>query len=246
MAEESPDISFNCACDDDELPTRTLGDLRLSLLRRLGYSAQVDNPPPGMAELLDDFLRDAQEQLYMRYDCLHTERFFRWEMTPGTRYYAVRSNDDECEKKLNPYRITWAGIQDLNDTWSPLLCGIPATHYTSNTQVGRPERYEVRQCIEVFPAPDEAYTLRVKGHFGLLAFAADEDVCTIDAHALFLLALAQAKAHYRQPDAQNYFAQSNSYMGSLVAGTHQTRRYIPRSLDLPPWPRPRLDQWDYE
>lgn len=237
-------ISYNCACEDGDADGRTLLDLRTALLRRLGYSAQIANPPPGMAELLDDFLRDAQEQLYMRYASLRTERYYRWPMTPGVRYYGINSNADLCDKHVSPYRITWAGIEDQNRAWMPLICGIPASFYTSDNHLGIPCRYELRQCIEVFPAPDDYYTLRIKGHFGLQPFSEDDDRCTIESHAVFLLALANAKAHYRQPDAANVFQQSGNYMGSLVAGSHQTRRYVPRREDLPPLPRPRMVRFD--
>lgn len=243
--EDPPEISFNCECDEESFE-RTLLDMRTSLLRRLGFSAQAANPPAGVPELLDDFLRDAQEQLYMRYACLRTERFFRWQTQPGVRYYAVRSNNDLCDKKLNPYRISWAGVQDLNGSWSTLTCGIHPSFYTSVDFRSLPSLYEVRDCIEIFPTPDDYYTLRVLGHFGLLPFTADEDQCTIDSHAVFLLALGNAKAHYKQPDAGNYFAQSNSYMGGLVAGAHKTKRYVPRHYERPPMMRPRMVQFDDE
>lgn len=233
--------TYNSACSDD-WQQRTLGELRTDLLRRLGFSAQATNPPPGMAELLDSFLRDAQEQLYRRYDALRTERFYRWPMEVGERFYDVRSNEDAagtggCQKYLDAYKVTWAGVEDVNGAWYPLIKGIPPVLYTI-TNEGIPAYYEIRQCIEVFPAPDREYTLRVKGHFGLEPFEADEDVTTIDPHPVFLLALGNAKAHYGQPDAGNYLAQATNYVGSLVAGSHHTARYIPGQAKPLPLPRP--------
>jgi len=78
---------FNCDCVDSN-SNETLLQLRTRLMRRLGYSAQATNPPPGMAELLDDFLRDAQDQLYMKNPVLRTERLYRWTMVPGISYSA--------------------------------------------------------------------------------------------------------------------------------------------------------------
>ena len=93
---------------------------------------------------------------------------------------------------------------------------------------GRPERYEFRQCIEVWPTPDVTDgQLVIKGHFGLEAFADDSDVTTIDDELVFLLATANAKAHYRQPDAQNYVAMFETHLRKVIASTHGTRRYIP-------------------
>lgn len=215
---------FNCECADAP-DTRTLLDLRSSLMRRLGFAVQVDNPPPGMTELLNDFLQDAQRQLYRRFNSLHTERFFKWDMEIGNRFYGMMDNSDTCVKRLDAYKVTWVGIEDANNAWYELDAGIDPVLYTMN-KVGIPYRYEIRQCIEVWPAPSTAYTLWIKGHFGLLAFAADEDVSTIDSDLIFLHALANAKAHYGQADANNYFNQLNSTLGALVAGSHLTARYV--------------------
>jgi hypothetical protein len=219
---------FNCSCDDGLTYTgETLGELRRDLLVRLGYAAQADNPPPGMADLLNSFLRRAQAFLYRRHRALHTERFYSWPMVAGERFYGIRDNVDACPKKLDAGRITWVGVETLEGEWYPLRAGVCPQHYTTVTANGRPAVYEVRQCIEVFPAPDAAYTLRVKGHFGLERFTEDTDRSTVDGELLFLWALANAKNHDGQPDAADIAAQAQTYLRELVADTHGTRRYVP-------------------
>ena len=49
----------------------------------------------------------------------------------------------------------------------------------------------------------------------------------MDDELVFLLALANAKAHYGKPDANNYIQQLETMMLNLVAGAHNTRRYVP-------------------
>lgn len=231
-------VSFNCACDDTH-DARSLADLRADLMRRLGFATQVNNPPPGMTELLNAFLRDAQAQLYRRYQALRTERFYSWVMTPGVRFYDLAGNDDpECQKRLDPYKVSWVGVQDANRTWLPLAEGIPPVYYTTARQPGIPARYEIRQCIEVFPAPDRSYTLRIKGHFGLEPFVADGDLTTLDPDAVFLFALGNAKAHYSQPDAPAIMNQALALVGGLVSGSHHTARYVPGTRREPPEPKP--------
>ena len=220
-----PEVSYNSTCDDD-YPRSTLAQLRTRLLARLGMAAMPAGLP-GMTELLNDFLQQAQEMLYRRYDVFRTERFFAWPMQKGVRFYDLPDNADECTKKLDPRKVRWVGVEDGASTWRELQQGIPPELYSGMTP-GYPARYEIRQCIEVWPAPaDDSHTLRIKGHFGLLPFTEDEHYTTIDAEAVFLLALANAKAHYGQPDAANYMQQLNVYIGDLVAGTHMTARYIP-------------------
>lgn len=219
--------NYNCECDDAS-GNRTLKELRDDLARRLGYGAQVDNLPPGMTDLLNSFLQGAQRALYRRYDVLRTERFYTWNMTAGTRYYDLADNRDTCTRKLDPRKITWAGVSQGCGDWTELRCGINPLLYSNEDMTGRPERYEIRQCIEVWPAPaDESYQLRLKGHFGLDPFVADTDATTVDDELVFLLALANAKAHYGKPDANNYIQQLETMMLNLVAGAHNTRRYVP-------------------
>lgn len=236
---------FNPGCNS-AAETTTLLQLRTRTLIRLGFGAQVANPPPGMADLIDEFLSSAQTQLFLRYPELNTERFFTWTTVVDQRFYAINGNDEQtapmpCTKVLDPLKITWAGIEDANGSWFPLASGIDPRRYTSASQNGFPDSYEIRQEIEVFPAPREiTYKIRFKGHFALGAFAVDADVVTLDPELVFLLALANAKAHYQQTDAQLYFTQATSYLGLLTAGAHGTQRYVPGTVEIPPETRPIL------
>jgi hypothetical protein len=233
---------FNCDCVDSN-SNQTLLQLRTRLMRRLGYSAQATNPPPGMAELLDDFLRDAQDQLYMKNPVLRTERLYRWTMVPGISYYGIQDNDGDtdfsdidCGRHLNDraYRISWVGLQDLNNMWMPMRCGINPSFYTTSAQEGLPTLYEIRSCIEVFPVPNAAYKLWIKGQMGVEPFVAPSDKTTINSDLVFAWALGEAKAHYRQPDANDVKAGAREMLGDVIAGNHLTRRYVPNTYQLPP------------
>jgi hypothetical protein len=235
----APTVSYNCDCDDDH-PTETLADLRKYLMVRLGYSAMLAAPPPGMTDLLDSFLIEAQTLLYQRFRMLRLERWFTWDMVAGTRFYDLGANADTCTKKLDPTRVRWVGISQGDGTWRPLVCGIDPLRYTTQGN-SIPDSYEIRQCIEVFPAPaDDTWKLRIKGDFGLLPFAADDDVTTIDPQAIKLHALAYAKAHYGQPDAANHMSALNTFLGDLTAATHLTRRYVPGERLAPPAVPPKV------
>jgi len=234
--------SFNCSCNDVIATNATLVQLRTRLMIRLGYSALAATPPPGMAALLDDFLRSAQEFLYRKYKALETERIYTWPMVVNERFYGIASNVEipPCTKRLDAYNITWVGVEDLNGRWYELIGGIPPSFYTASNYQGLPSHYEVRQCVEVFPAPAAAYTLRVKGRFGLLPFAVDADVSTLNSELVFLWALANAKNHYGSSDADDVATQAQAFIADLVAGSHGTRRYIPGSAQLPSAARPIL------
>jgi len=225
---------YNCACNDDTTSFDTLETLRTRLMVRLGFAAQVLVPPPGMTELLNSFLQEAQVLIYTRHPPARTERIFTWDLVAGERFYDLPENAEQspsnpegtCTRRLNPDRVTWVGVE--RDTrWYALAHGINPSLYT-NDRTGWPERYEIRQCIEVWPVPDDStMKLRVKGHFGLDPFTAPTDRTTIDSTLVFLLALANAKAHYGQPDAGNYVGQFERHLAEIIAGTHRTGRYVP-------------------
>lgn len=321
--------NFNCECEGGPA-SKTLKGYRRDLLIRCGFAAVADNPPPGTPELMNAFLQDAQNFLYMKYPALHTRRFFRWTMEEGVRFYGMLENDDSTRPRVpvtfsadvvNTLVITWAGydappagrgvffttpseddalpygllpdtmyyvvgvsggtsnialtpggtaltvalendtagvshgyaeirqaifdlspykdiegawLVDLNGSWLPMTFGIPPVFYTTVTQPGLPVRLEIRQCIEVFPAPSAAYTLYIKGHFGLRPFELDGDKPTIDGTLVYLWALANALDYYGKPSAAGIAAQAREHLGSLTAGTHTGKRYVPGTRPLPP------------
>lgn len=183
--------------------------------------------PPGLTAMLTGKLQEAQRTLLMRYPALRTVRFFSWPLTAGVHLYDLPDNQEACSKKLNPLRLKWVGVE-VDGIWRPLRQGIAPELYSHPYTEGEPQRFEIRQCIEIWPTPSTTNgRLVIKGDFGIEPFAADTDKTTIDEHAVYLLAVANAKAHYRQPDAQSYFQQLEVYLGGLFAGTHGVKRYIP-------------------
>lgn len=247
---------FNCACETGLLYTDsggnksplavqfkldTLANLRQRMAIRLGYAAQAANLPAGITAFIDEYLIDAQLQLDAKFRSSNMERFFRWTMVPGQRYYGLSQSEGGCDLLLNPNKVTWVGFEDLNKAWYNLIEGIPPEFYTrANINFGWPARYEIRSCIEIFPAPQAAYTLWVKGQFGLRPFAADDDLTTFDSELVLLLALGNAKAARQQPDANAVLNQATTYFGAIVSGRHGTARYIPRTRMQNPATPPRF------
>lgn len=189
--------------------------------------------PFDLDAMVDSFIRDAQDQLYQQYKELRTERWWTVECVPGANLYDVPLDLDQY---LDFRRITWAGILD-GVQWTPLIEGIDPVLYTS-TSLSKPAYYRLTGAIEIFPAPDRAYTIKIRGHLGLKWLNGDDDLLTVNSRAVFLHALANAKAHYRQPDAGNYMQQAQAYVRQLVSGAHGTRRYIPGTRQIPPARRP--------
>lgn len=237
---------YNAQSNDFLYNNQTLAQLRTRMLIGLGFSNQAANPPPGMAAFVNDKLFGSQNFLYRRYPALHTLRMFRWKLVPGQRFYSLLDNDEDILSTyhIDPLRpIEWAGVQDTRNVWYPLIEGIPPQLYTMITKPWRPARYTIRQAIEIYPAPDQTYWIWLQGHMGLLDFTQDSEKTTIDSELVYLHALAIAKAHYGQPDANNVEAMANAYRAQLIAGTHLTAHYVPGTIAVPPAVRPTLIQF---
>jgi hypothetical protein len=223
--------AHNCTCTDTAgVVYPTLETLRGRLMRRLGFGNQLANPPPGMTEIVDSFLHDAQVLIDSRLNSPQRTRFFSWDLVAGQNLYDVADNVEQatCTKVLNVGALEWVGIVRPGNLWVPLREGIPPVANSYDASSGYPVRYEIRQCIEVWPAPaDTEGQLVIKGTFHLLPFTADADVATVNPDALFMLALALGKKHYRQPDANDYATLAESLIIAQVAGSHGTRRYVP-------------------
>jgi hypothetical protein len=238
-------ININCDCTDPiGTAYSTLSVLRRRMMVRLGFAIQADTPPPGMTDLIDDFLQSAQTLLWEKHKELRGERWFTWNVAEGDRLFDLDGNTEypACDKLLDPLKITWVGIEDAtgteDGTWLPLTKGINPMDYTIGAQTGTPAMYEIRQCIEIFPAADRAMRLRIKGHFAQLPFTEDTDKTSIDSELVFLWALSNAKAHYNKPDATNIRSEANTRLGDLKAGRHLTARYIPGTVETPPAVKP--------
>lgn len=286
-------------------PTKTLVSLRNRLIVRTGHAAQLASPPPGLTDLLDDFLIDNQEQLFQRFQSKNMLRWWPISITKGNRHYdipAISSGaltdvafadndpaqdtitrttgswlDDGFASEMQVFisgssknaseiftlstvtaltmtidgnekvttesagtsvTITTRGFIDLAHTkieeawlldstiWSPMTEGIYTGRFNETGQAF-PQNYEFREHLEIWPDPDKAYTIYLKGNFGLKPFESDSDVTTLPATLIFLFSLADAKAHYGQGDSGVYYRRAELYLAKLNAGKFGNRRYIP-------------------
>ncbi len=209
-------------------------DAKLAYEQYERYMVDLEKRMPANARsLVTQILKSAHLTLYRRYNVLHLERFFTWTLVAGQNQYEVNENDEQnpgpgqCLDVLDPREITWAGIE-RDGQWYPLIAGIPPECYSNNTWSAWPSRYEIRQCIELWPSPGtDVQKLRLKAHAEPTLFTLDSHTPSVDDEALYLLTCATAKQHYKQADAQLYVAQLEAFIANLTAGRHQTRRYVP-------------------
>lgn len=194
---------------------RTLGDLRSELLARLGMGAMgASGGANGV--LIDSFLRNGQFQLYRMQNWKHLTDYYDHTTGVGQNLYDYPTSgtmDDTigCSRDKRILRVETV----LSSQFVPVTEGITTAMWSTMDQRSNPQRFERFKQILVYPKADAAYTLRVWFVQDLQPFSNANDVATMDDEMVLLHATANAKAHYRQPDAAGYQGQLNELLGSL-------------------------------
>ena len=187
---------------------KTLGEIRSDIQTRLGFGmagqAGVVN-----SSLIDSMIRSAQEQIYEQYDILELKRVDE-RLTGASQQYYDYPADCNVDRIIGIW-VKWGG------KFYPLEEGINFSDRSSSA-ANVPQKYERRDQIEVWPVPlSNIYTLRTEFVSVLLPLVANSDRTSIASQLVYLHALSQAKAHYRQPDAQIYANQLDVLLDKLKA-----------------------------
>lgn len=230
----------------------------IELLDDLAIAANMADQAddPGTRRLLGFQLRRAQNFIYWKTDWRQLVATFTVTTTitagVGERFYdyptLVQTIDGETiTDTLEPTRILQVTLQRGTARY-PVLCGIDQLLYMNTSQMP-PYRYEPRQQIEVFPAPDAAYPIHFEGCIALRPFRDDDDRATCHADVVLELAAAALKGNWGQTDAGAYAQQAGALLRVRNAKNHSTQRYVPgvavltptsplSPTQLMPWPEP--------
>lgn len=197
---------------------RTLSELRSALQRRLGFVA-TGSAAAAQAPILESFLQDAQESLWWQYDPPELRRTHTFTTSPGQTLYDWPSDFDL-------HKLDGVTVIDEAGMHRPLPQGVDAYHDSDVTSRTIPERFDIGPQLEIWPEPDDAYAMEIEYTALPARFTLDTDRASIDDSLLFLLALANAKAHYRHPDAKAYAQQAETALRAIQAKAHGQARYF--------------------
>lgn len=196
------------------MPYRTLEALRTELLARLGMGAMGASGGANLT-LIDSFLRNGQAQLYRMQDWKHLIDYK--DKTLGTDQNLLDyptsgvMNGSTCARDKRVLRLEYL----YNGQWLELTEGITTEMWSTMDTLASPVRYERYSQLLIYPKADQTYTVRVWFVADLGPFTENDHTATLDDEMVFLHALANAKAHYRQPDAPTYQGQLNTLLASL-------------------------------
>lgn len=186
---------------------RTLETLRAEILARLGMGGMGPSGGANQA-LIDSFLRNGQAQLYRLQDWRHLIAYE--DKTLGVGQNEI-DYPNACERDQRVLRVEYP----YNGQWTQLCEGITTEMWSNMETLSYPARYERYEQILLYPKADQLYTVRVWFVKDLAPFTENGDNATLDDEMILLHALANAKAHYRQPDAQTYQGQLDTLLARL-------------------------------
>lgn len=211
---------------------RTLDDLRAELLARCGMGGMGASGGANQV-LFDSFLRNGQAQLYWMQDW--KKLIWYEDKTLGEEQNQL-DYPEECERDQRILRIETV----YNGEWRRLDEGIDTVDWNTMDTPSFPTKYERLAQILIYPKANTTYTIRIWYIKDLERFTENGDRATLDDEMIFLHALANAKAHYRQPDAATYQGQLNTLLAALRGQSFGSNGVYRRDTVPPPHQRPRV------
>jgi hypothetical protein len=218
---------------------RTLEALRTELLARLGMAAMGASGGANRT-IIDSFLRNGQAQLYRMQDWKHLTDYFDKELGTSQNLLDYPTEGvmgaGGCSRDKRILRLE----TEYGGQWRELREGIRTGDWNTMDTLSFPSRYERFAQMLIYPKADQAYTVRIWYIADLGAFAANSDTATLDDEMILLHALANAKSHYRHPDAPTYQGQLNTLLASLRGQSFGSNGVYRRDDTAPAEARPAV------
>lgn len=178
---------------------KTLGELLTELRVRLGFVAQGSAAKNNEATL-KSYLQEAYDFVYAELDpsAMRKESIISTQANSSLYDW----HDDTAGEDIDPASVIALWVKVSDTIREPLTYGITQNDKSFETLRQQPQKYDtLNGQLQVWPAPDRAYDLIVE-HTALKSrFTQASDRPSVPDRLVFLYALANAKAHYRHPDA---------------------------------------------
>src|SRR5687768_14915564 len=202
---------------------RTLGELRTELRGRLGF-VQSGPAASGNTPILNSFLQEGHDFLYDELKPSPARKKAIIRLMPGQHLYDY--HNDKEDEPIDPGTVSKVWLELDGNNISTLAQGI-APHLRAFESRSYPTRYDtLNGQMELWPVPSQQYDLYIEYLAPKPRFTQDQDRPGVPDRLVFLYALANAKAHYRQPDAQAAGATFTKMLATAKARQHENRRYV--------------------
>lgn len=221
------------------MPYKTLGELRSSLLGRLGMGGMGASGGANQS-LIDGFLQSAQRQLYWLQDWRRLQDYLDISTGVGQNLYDYPATGVMTGRGCaQDQRILKIELK-ISGQWVQLKEGITTEMWSTMDMQTQPQRYERLAQILVYPKAGAVYTIRVWFVADLMPFTQESHRATIDDEMILLHAIATAKNHYRQPDAKIYEGQLNTLLAQIRGQSFGANGVYRRGAEAPREPKPAV------
>lgn len=206
---------------------QTYASMLQKLRVRCGLHATLGDTPA-----LNDILTEAHEYVYNQLDDGYPVTT-NIELASDTAEYPWL-DADMVPIARGSVQSVWIEQGDT-DRW-PLSQGIDHGMRADTEMRSIPERWDDRfvneiWTLEVWPIPDQAYTLFVDYNRTLSRFSEPADVPSADYRLVLGYAVALGKAHYGKPDAEVAGQAFKTNLYTVKAQQKESRRFIPPNCE---------------
>lgn len=206
---------------------RTLGELMTELRARLGFVAQ-GSASKNNDLVIKSFLQEAHDFVFGELEPPDRRKKTIIRLQGGSFLYDW--NNDQDDEPIEPGRVLSVWVKVGDQIREPLEQGISEFDRSFTNLTGQPTKYDhLDGQMEIYPVPDQAYELIVEYTAGKPRFERTSDRPGVPDRLVFLYALANAKAHYRHPDAQAAAATFQSMLAKEKFRQKENRRYFAKS-----------------
>ena len=203
---------------------RSLGELITELRARLGFVTQ-GGASNSNETIMKSFLQEAHEYVFEQLQPPAIKVRTVLDVVKGSYLYDW-VDDANNGARIDPGQVLGLSIVENGEHVYPLRQR-NVSEPRADHEEGRPSSYStLNGQIELYPVPDADYRLRIEYLSAKNRFEQQGDRPSVPDRLVFLLALANAKAHYRHPDSQAAGAMFESMLSSYRAKQHENKRYF--------------------
>ena len=203
---------------------KTLGELLTELRVRLGFVAQGSAAKNNEATL-KSYLQEAHDFVYAELDPTLMRK--KSIITTQADSYLYDWHDDAAGEYIDPGSVISVWVKVSGTIRERLTYGITESDRSFETLRQQPQKYgTLNGQLEIWPTPERVYELIVEHTAVKSRFTQASDRPSVPDRLVFLYALANAKAHYRHPDAQAPAQAFQTMLNKEKTRQKEGRRYF--------------------
>ncbi len=203
---------------------KTLGELLTELRVRLGFVAQGSAAKNNEATL-KSYLQEAHDFVYAELDPTAMRKESIIPLQANSSMYDW--HDDAADEDIDPASVISVWVKVSGNIREQLTYGINQNDKSFEDQRQQPQKYDtLNGQLQVWPTPERAYDLIVEHTAVKSRFTQANDRPSVPDRLVFLYALANAKAHYRHPDAQAPAQAFQTMLNKEKTRQKEGRRYF--------------------